>query len=74
MHSHAGHFYSGPAGGGIPCNVGVADMPLTKAKWREIGESIIGSSSKAAGARLRAWLRAAAGRGRALVLVGVQLK
>ena len=38
----AGHFFSSPPGGTIPCNTGLADMPLTKAKWEQIGKSIVG--------------------------------
>ena len=37
------HFYTSPAGGSIPCNTGVADMPLTRAKWEQIGKSIVGA-------------------------------
>jgi hypothetical protein len=39
------HFYTSPVGGSIPCNTGVTDMPLTKAKWETIGKSIVAEAS-----------------------------
>ena len=32
------HYYTVPAGGRIPCNMGLEDMPATLAKWKESGE------------------------------------